>query len=291
MPDFSPRLLVTGAGGQLGRLVIRHLLEAVPAGQIVATVRGREAPDGLASLGIQVRLADYDEPRGWDAALDGVDRVLLISSNAIGRRVEQHRGVIEAARRAGAALAYTSVLRADSTPLGLAGEHRQTEALLRASGVPFLLLRNGWYTENYAAAIPAALAHGALLGSAGAGRISSAARADYAAAAAALLVSPEAWEGRVLELAGDAAYTLTEFAAKIARHSGRPVGYANLPEAEYEAALRGAGLPEALARLLADSDAGAAAGALFDDGRALSRLIGRPTTPMSVSVAQALAPH
>ena len=288
MSDLSPRLLVTGASGQLGRLVVQRLLETVPAARIVAAVRRPAAVDDLAARGVQVRRADYDQPEGWDAVLAGIERVLLISSDAVGRRVVQHGRVIEAARRAGAALAYTSVLRADSSPLGLAAEHRQTEALLRGSGVPFVLLRNGWYTENHAGAIPAALAHGALLGSAGEGRIASAARADYADAAAAVLTSPEPWNGEVLELAGDEAYTLYEFAAEIARHSGRPVRYANLPEAEYEAALRGAGLPAALAHLLADSDAAAAEGALFDDGGALSRLIGRPTTPMSASVAQAL---
>ncbi len=289
MSDLSPRLLVTAASGQLGRLVIHRLLETVPAGRIVATVRRPDAVEGLAALGVQVRLADYDQPEGWDAALAGIERALLISSDAIGRRVVQHGQVIEAARRNGTALAYTSVLRADGSTLGLAAEHRQTEALLRGSGMPFVLLRNGWYTENYAGAIPAALAHGALRGSAGEGRIASAARADYADAAAAVLTSSAPWNGQVFELAGDEAYTLSEFAAEIARHSGGPVRYVNLPEAEYEAALRGAGLPEALAQLLADSDAAAAEGALFDDGRALSRLTGRPTTPMSVTVARALA--
>ncbi|MEJ1976344.1 MAG: NmrA family NAD(P)-binding protein [Acetobacteraceae bacterium] len=170
----------------------------------------------------------------------------------------------------------------------LRDDHRATEALLRASGVPFVLLRNGWYTENYTAAIPAALAHQSFIGSAGEGRIASAARADYAAAAAAVLTTPEHWNGRIFELAGDDAYTLPDLAAEVARQSGRRVDYTNLPEADYKAALLGAGLPEDLAGLLADSDVGASKGALFDGSRQLSALIGRPTTPMAATVARAL---
>src|SRR5690606_17013477 len=178
-------------------------------------------------------------------------------------------------------VAYTSLLRADTSPLGLAPEHRETEAMLRESGLPHVLLRNGWYTENYAMSIPAALAHGVLMGCAGDGRISAAARADYAAAAVAVILNADAHAGRTDEPAGDTAFTLTELAAEIARQSGKPVRYQNMSEAEYRAALVQAGLPEPFAALLADSDAGVAKGALFDDGRALSRLIGRPTTPMS----------
>ncbi len=290
MSDHQPRLLVTAASGQLGRLVVERLLETVPAGRIVATVRTADAGSSLAALGVQVRVADYARPETLDAALAGIDRVLLISSNALGQRVAQHRNVIEAAKRAGVGLlAYTSVLHADTSLLGLAEEHRQTEALLRASGVPFALLRNGWYSENYTAAIPAALAHHALIGSAGEGRIASAARADYAAAAAAVLTAAEDLAGRVFELAGDESYTLSDLAAEITRQSGQQISYVNLPEAEYKAALLGAGLPEALAGLLADSDMGASKGALFEGGRQLSTLIGRSATPMAASVAEALA--
>ena len=290
MSHAQPQLLVTGASGQLGRLVVDQLLATVPAGRITATVRSGEAATQLAALGVQARIADYDRPDTLDAALAGIGRVLLISSSELGRRVAQHRNVIDAARRAGVGLlAYTSVLHADTSPLGLAGEHRDTEALLRASGLPSVVLRNGWYTENHTASIPAALAHGALIGGAGGGRIASAARADYAAAAAAVLTAPQDMAGRVFELAGDDAYSLPELAAEIARQSGRPLGYTDLPEAGHKAALIGAGLPEALASLIADSDVGASKGALFDDGRQLSALIGRPTTPMAATVVQALA--
>ena len=288
--SIQPRLLVTGASGQLGRLVVEQLLLSVPAGSVAAMVRSPKAAEPLAARGVAIRVADYDHPETLDAALAGIERVLLISSSALGARVAQHRNVVDAAKRAGVGLlAYTSVLHADSSPLGLAGEHRETEALLRASGIPFVLLRNGWYTENYMAALPAALDHHVLLGSAAEGRISSAARADYAAAAAAVLTSGEDMSGRVLELAGDDAYTLTDLAAEVARHSGQDVVYKDLPQPDFEAALLGAGLPGFLAGLLADSDAGAARGALFDDGCQLSRLIGRPTTPLAASVAAALA--
>ena len=278
-------IVVTGATGQLGRLVIDALLETVPASNIVAAVRSPEKAADLAARGVVVRKADYTQPDTLDAALAGAEKVLLISSSEIGQRVPQHRAVIEAAKRAGIRLiAYTSVLRADTSPLGLAGEHAQTEALLKQSGLPVVLLRNGWYTENYAASVPAALAHGVVLGSAGDGRISSAARIDYAAAAAAALTR-EDQAGRVYELAGDSSYTLTELAAEIARQSGKAVAYRNLPEADYKAALIGFGLPEPVAQLLADSDTGASKGGLFDDGHQLSALIGRPTTPMATTIA------
>ncbi len=288
-----PRLLVTGATGQLGTLVIEHLLKIVPAGAVAGIVRRREgeAAARLQALGIQTSVADYARPDTLDDAFAGIERALFISSNAFEGRVAQHRNVIEAAKRAGVAVAYTSVLHADASPLGLAAEHRETEALLRASGFPFVILRNGWYTENYMAGIPAALTHDALIGSAGEGRIASAARDDYAAAAAAVLTTEGGWNGRIFELAGDDAYTLAGLAAEISRQTGRTIGYKDLPEAAFKTALLGAGLPAPLANLLADSDANAAKGALFDASRQLSALIGRPTLPLAASVAAALGRH
>lgn len=282
-------IVVTGATGQLGRLVITALLKTVPAAQIVAAVRRPEAAADLAALGVQVRAADYNRPETLDAAFQGAQKVLLISSSEVGQRLPQHRQVIEAAQRAGVALlAYTSLLHADRSPLGLAAEHVATEALLKASGLPHVLLRNGWYTENYLASVGAAVQHGALIGSAGAGRIASAARADLADAAAAVLTLPDQ-AGRVYELAADQSYTLAEFAAEISRLSGKTVPYVDLPQAEYAAALEGAGLPGPFAALLADSDVGASQGALFDDQGQLSRLIGRATTPWTVMLKAARA--
>lgn len=281
-------IVVTGASGQLGRLVIEALLQKLPAAEIVAAARTPEKVGDLAVRGVQVRQADYNQPATLDAAFKGADKLLLISSSEVGQRIPQHGAAIDAAKRAGVKLlAYTSVLHADKSPLGLATEHRETEAKLAASGLPHVLLRNGWYTENYAASIPAALAHGVVLGSAGAGRIASAARADYAAAAAAVLLQDNP-TSRIYELAGDQAYTLTEFAAEIARQSGKTIAYKDLPEADYKAVLLGAGLPEGLAALLADSDVGASKGGLFDDSGQLSQLIGRPTTPLAATVAAVL---
>ena len=281
-------IVVTGATGQLGRLVIDRLLESVASQQIVAAVRNPAKAADLAARGVQVRQADYTQPASLASAFAGADKLLLISSSEIGQRVAQHRAAIEAAVKAGVKfVAYTSVLRADTSQLGLALEHKETEALLKASGLPHALLRNGWYTENYTASVPAALAHGALLGSAGNGRIASAARADYAAAAAAVLTR-DGQAGRVYELAGDSSYTLGEFAAELARQAGKAVVYNDLPQADYDAALRGFGLPAPVASLLADSDAAASHGALFDDGRQLSALIGRPTTTLAASIAAAL---
>ncbi len=289
MSDPQPSILVLAAGGQLGRLVVDHLLDTVPAARVIAGVRTAEAGQPFSARGVAVRVADYDRPDTLRAALAGVGRVLLISSSALGRRVAQHRNVIEAAGHAGVHfVAYTSVLRADTSPLSVADEHRDTEAALRASGLPVAVLRNGWYTENYTAALPAALARGTLLGSAGEGRVASAARADYAAAAAAVLLMAEPPAGEVYELAGDTAYTLGEMADEVARQSGKPVRYVDLPEADYRAALLAAGLPAPVAAVVAGSDALAPGGALFDDGGRLGALIGRPTTPMAASVAAAL---
>jgi NAD(P)H dehydrogenase (quinone) len=281
---------ITGASGQLGRLVIQQLIaRGVPAGQIVALVRSPAKAADLAALGVQLRPADYNQPATLGPALAGVQRLLLVSSSEVGQRTAQHQAVIDAARAAGVGfVAYTSLLRADTTPLALGSEHTATEAALRASGLPHAVLRHGWYTENYLASVPPALQHGAFIGAAGEGRIASATRQDYAEADAAVLLDPPA-SGTVLELAGDEAYTLAGFAAELGRQSGREIPYVNLPTAEFEAALAGAGLPGPLAALLADSDAGAAQGGLFDDGRALSRLIGRPTTPLAQAMASALA--
>ncbi|WP_349970832.1 SDR family oxidoreductase [Pseudomonas caspiana] len=281
--------VITGATGQLGRLVIEKLLATVPAGQVIAAVRSPEKAADLAALGVQVRHADYSQASTLDSAFKGAEKILLISSSEIGQRAAQHQAVIDAAKRANVKLlAYTSVLHADTSLLGLAEEHRQTEAALQRSGVPFVLLRNGWYTENYTAGVPAALEHGAVFGSAAEGRISSAARADYADAAVAVLTSTEDQAGRVHELAGDDAYTLSVFAAEISKQTGKTVPYTDLPQADFKAALMQAGLPDFVAELLSDSDAAAAKGALFDDSRQLSALIGRPTTPLAITVAQAL---
>jgi len=278
-------ITVTGATGQLGHLVIAALQKKVHASSIVAAVRNLEKTKDLEAMCVQIRHADYDKPESWDGALHGSEKVLLISSSEIGQRARQHRAVIDAAKRAGVKLlAYTSVLHADTSPLGLAAEHKETEAYLRASGVPYVLLRHGWYTENYTAGIPAALAHGAVYGCAGNGRIASATRADYAEADAAVLTADNQ-AGKIYELAGDSAYTLAELAGEISRQSGKNIGYVNLPEAEYKNVLVKAGFPEPVATLLSDSDTGVSKGGLFDDSRQLSKLIGRPTTPLATAVA------
>jgi NAD(P)H dehydrogenase (quinone) len=287
----NPTIFVTGATGQLGGLVLESLLAQGFGGTLVGGVRstGSEAAKRIEAKGVTLRVADYSRPETLEAALAGVDRLLLVSSSEIGQRVPQHRNVIEAARKAGVNfVAYTSLLRADSSPLGLAAEHLQTEEALKASGLAFAILRNGWYTENYAASIAPALAHGVFLGSAGEGRIASAARRDYAEAAAAVLTG-EGHAGRVYELAGDESYTLAEFAAGIAEAAGKPVVYKDLPQAEFAAALVGAGLPQPFAELLADSDAGAAKGALDDTGRQLSRLIGHSTAPYRSTIRDTVA--
>jgi NAD(P)H dehydrogenase (quinone) len=278
---------LTGASGQLGRLTIENLLKSIAPDQIVAAVRDPAAADNLAARGIQVRLADYDRRETLAPAFAGVSKLLLISSNLTTGRIRQHQAVMDAAATAGVGhIFYTGMLHADRRGAKLAIEHRETEMALEASGLATTILRNGWYTENYLMALRPALAGGALYGAAGDGQISLAARADYAAAAAAALVAAN--PDPVYELAGDKAWTLSDLAAEISRQAGQPLAYANLPQDAYEAALVSAGLPSELADLLADADAQAAQGVLFDDSHALSRLIGRSTTPVAESVAAAL---
>lgn len=287
MPGI-PTLFVTGATGQLGALVIDALLESVPASAIVAGVRDPARNEGavkaLRGKGIEVRAADYTQPATLASAFVGVDRLLLISSSENGKRRVQHRNVIDAAKNAGVSLiAYTSILHAETSSLFLAEEHRDTEAALAEAGLPFVLLRNGWYTEVYTWRLPLAFKHGVLMGAAGEGRISSAARADYARAAATVLAGGD-HAGRTYELAGDASFTLAELVAVVAEASGKPMAYQNMTPEEFRAAVLKAGAPEIVARILSDTDAGVAKGALFDNGSALSRLIGRPTTPFQTTI-------
>ena len=283
-------IVVTGASGQLGRLVVANLQRATPKAHVIGIIRNPAAANDLADRGVELRVAHYENAGSIAAALAGADKVLLISSSEARRRTWQHRHVINAAMAVGVKLfAYTSILHADTNAMALAVEHRETEELIRSSSLPFVFLRNGCYTENYTAGLAAALRRGAVVGAARDGRISSAARTDFAAAAAAVLASPASQAGRTYELAGDSDYTLTELAAEIARQSGRPLVYRNMSQADYKAALQADGLPEEFAALYAESDAKAADGALQDEGRQLSGLIGRPTTTMAQSVAAALA--
>ncbi|UNK60972.1 SDR family oxidoreductase [Buttiauxella ferragutiae] len=281
-------IAITGASGQLGQLVVEELLKTVAADQLVAIVRNPAKIKAFSERGVQVRAASYEDKTALVQALRGVEKLLLISSSEVGQRAVQHHNVIEAAKEAGVKLiAYTSLLHADSSPLGLADEHITTEEMLKQSGIPFVLLRNGWYTENYLASVPPALQHGAFIGSAGEGKIASATRADYAAAAAKVMTLDNQ-AGKVYELAGDHGWTLSELTAELTKQSGTTVVYQNLPEADFKAALLGAGLPEGLAAMLANSDAGASKGGLFEDSRQLSQLIGRPTTSLAESVRSAL---
>ncbi|HCT2146021.1 SDR family oxidoreductase [Raoultella ornithinolytica] len=277
-------IAITGATGQLGHLVLQNLLKTTAASQIVAIVRNPAKAEALSQQGIVVRQADYTDEAAFTAALQGVDKLLLISSSEVGQRTPQHRNVIHAAKAAGVKfIAYTSLLHADKSPLGLHVEHVETEKMLADSGIPYALLRNGWYTENYLASAPPALEHGVFIGAAGDGKIASATRADYAEAAARV-IAEEGHAGKVYELAGDEAWTLSELAAALSKKSGKNVVYQNLSEADFAAALKSVGLPAGLADMLADSDVGAAKGGLFDDSRTLSALIGRPTTPLAESI-------
>ncbi|MFI5933574.1 NAD(P)H-binding protein [Actinoplanes sp. NPDC051494] len=284
-------IVVTGATGQFGRLAVESLLRrGVPASEIAVAVRSPEKAAGLAALGVEVREADYDRPETLTAAFAGADKLLFVSANGPDPvRVVQHRAVVDAARAAGVGLvAYTSLAGADTSPLGLAGVHRDTEAALAASGLATVLLRNGWYTENYTATLADGVTRGGIAGSAGDGRIASATRADLAEAAAAVLTATEPQAGRVYELTGDTAWTLSELAAEASAVSGRPVGYTDLPAEHYAGILTGAGLPDFLVELLVDADVQVSRGSLAPVSGDLATLLGRPATPLRDAVTDAL---
>lgn len=278
---------VTGATGQVGRLVLDELLTHTEASNIVALARDPSALSAYAAKGVQVRQADYDDPDSLEAAFQGVDRVLLISGNAVGQRERQHGNVIDAAKAAGVSyLAYTSILKGDQSPLALAPEHVATEKLLANSGLNYDVLRNGWYSENYTMGLAPSLESGKIFGAVGEGKLSTATRADFAAGAAAALLRGKG--GDVYELAGDEAWTMQDFAAEVSRQSGRQVEYVDQSEADYARTLEGAGLPPPVASMLASTSALSGQGALYDDSKSLSRLSGKPTTPIGETIAAAL---
>lgn len=281
-------VLVTGATGKLGRLAVEALLKRIPASQVIAGVRSPEKAADLAARGVTVRALDYDRPETLATALAGVDKVLLISASEIGKRTAQHTAVIAAAAAAGVQqIAYTSILHADTNPMSLAREHQATEAAIRGSGIPFVFLRNSWYTENYTDYVAPVLQSGVLIGAAGQGRVSTATRADYAEAAAIVLTS-DGHLGKIYELAGDASVTLTDIATIITEASGKPVRYQDLPEAELSKTMQSFGYPAVVADTLANADAAIATGALDDTHGQLSQLLGRPATPVAEGITRAI---
>lgn len=280
---------VTGATGQLGRLVIENLLKKTTASNVVALVRDVTKADDIKALGVEVRQADYEQPETLTAALAGIEKLLLISSNAVGSRVPQHLAVINAAKEAGVQLlAYTSVLKAATSPMMLAAEHKPTEAAIQESGIPAVILRNGWYTENYTQNIPTILQGGVIAGAAKAGKFHTAARNDYAEAAAVVLTSAASHAGKVYELAGDHGFTLQELATEIAAQSGQEIAFHDMSGDDFAKLLVEVGLPEGFAAALADSEVQAANGWLEDQSGELSRLLGRPTTPLADTVRASL---
>ena len=282
-------IIVTAATGRLGQHAVDALLEKTPASEIAVAVRNVEKASSLAARGVEVRQADYDEPDTLREAFRGAQKLLLISSSEVGQRARQHAAAIEAATKAGVGfIAYTSILHADRSGIGLAVEHRATEEAIRATRIPHVFLRNGWYLENYTENLGSALAHGVLLGSAGDGRIAAAARRDFAEAAAVVLTS-SGHEDKAYELAGDQSFTMQELAAVVSELSKKQVVYRDMPVAEYAASLVGFGLPKLIADMLADSDAAIARGELDDRSGDLRKLIGRPTTPLRDAVAAALS--
>ena len=277
-------IAITGATGHLGRLALSALKSRAPQADVVALAR-----DAQADLGVPVRAFDYTKPETLAPALAGVKTLVLISSNDFNDRAGQHIAVINAAKAAGVTrIIYTSILKGDTSPMILAQDHIATEAALKASGLAVTLLRNGWYTENYTGSLKASVEHGALIGSSGDGRIAAAARADYAEAIAVTALD-DSTAGKTYELAGDTPFTMAEFAAEVSKQVGKTIPYNSLPKDVYAGILQSFGLPAGFAAVLADSDDTASCGALLDESHTLSKLIGRPTTPIAVTIAAALA--
>ena len=280
-------IAITGANGQLGRLVLKAL-KAKGVTDIRALVRSPEKATDLADETVSIQAFDYDRPETLVPALAQVDRLLLVSGSEVGKRDLQHRAVIEAAKQAGVGfIAYTSILNADTSPMILAEEHRATEAALEASGIPHVILRNGWYLENYGAAIQSGLAHGAIAGASGDGRIAAASRQDYAEAAAAVLHAPST-DTRTYELAGSEAFTMSEFAAALSEISGQDVAFSNMEQSAYAQLLQDVGLPAGFAAVLADSDIAASGGALMSESTDLEALIGHKTETLQAFLKRSL---
>ncbi len=272
------KIAIAGATGQLGRVTVQKLKEKTAAENLVALVR---TPEKAADLEIEVRFFDYTKPETLVESLKGIDKLFLISGNEIGQREVQHKNVINAAKEAGIkSVVYTSLLHAATSEMALAPEHAATEKALIDSGISYTILRNGWYTENYAGSIAGAIQAGGFIGSAGDGKISSATREDFAEAAAVVLTT-EGHENKIYELGGDEAYTLSDLAAEISKQTGKDIPYNNLPETDFAGILVSVGLPEGFAKILADSDAKASKGALYTEDKTLSKLIGRKTTPLA----------
>jgi len=280
-------ILVTASTGKLGHHVIKHLLHRVPASEIVAGVRNRQKAKEFSDKGIELRELDYSKASTIADALNGVDKVLLISGNE-GERVAGHKAVIDAAKKAGVKLlVYTSALNADSGKTLIHADHKATETLIRESGIPYVFLRNGWYVENYTDNVGPTLEHGAMFGATKDAKFSPAPREEYAEAAAIVLTTT-GHLNKEYELAGDTQVSHSEIAAEIARASNKPVKYNDLSETDFKAMLEKVGLPSGLATLFADADAGLARGELTSTSKDLSTLIGRPTTPLGKAIDNAL---
>ncbi|WP_313547934.1 SDR family oxidoreductase [Corynebacterium sp.] len=276
------RIAVTGATGHLGGLVIESLLNKnVEASDIVAIVRNEEKAKGLAASGINIAVAAYDDEAALKAALNGVDRLVFVSASEVGKRVEQHSNIIAAAKEAGVSfIAYTSLLNLDSSELFLAPEHQATEKMLAESGIDHANLRNGWYWENYAAALETGKAMGKFFSAAGEAKVSGAARKDFAEAAA-VVVTTDGHAGKTYELAGAPALTYPEIAAQVGEVLGTDIEYVNLTVEEYEKSLVEAGLPADFAAGLAGADPVIEKGALYSESTDLQDLIGRPASTVA----------
>ena len=283
------KIAVTGATGKLGQLVVNGLLKKGPSDKIIAVVRDQKKAQPLVKRGAEARVAHYGDPVALKAAFSGVDRLLLISSSEVGKRTEQHKNVIDAAKAAGVKhIMYTSAPKATTTALVVAPEHKATEENILKSGMKYTILRNNWYTENYKDRVETARKTGAVVAAAGEGRVASATRADYAAGAVEVLLGT-GHEGKIYELGGDHAWDFNELAETIEKIIGKPVAYKSVDVPTLLNILKEAGLDEGIAGFMAAVDGNIAEGALSEVTGELSRLIGRPTTPLRKGLEDAIS--
>lgn len=290
---MTDTLLVTGASGQLGRLVLDSLLASgkSPA-SIIATTRDTAKLADYAAKGVIVRLADFDDAASLDAAFAGADKVLIISTDALdqpGKRLAQHKAAVAAAKEAGAKhILYTSMPQPDDSLVTFAPDHLGTEEAIKATGIPYTILRDGWYAENLFMSLPHALETGSWYTSTGEGRIAHITRADTAAAIAGAVLKAGN-ESKTYTLTGTKSRTAEEIAAIVSAATGKPLKVVHVTDAQLAEGLKAAGLPEGFIPTIVSFDANTREGKIASVTSDAETLSGRKPTSFEDFVAASKA--
>ena len=267
-------ILVTGANGHLGRLVIDTLLDK--GATVIAASRDPSKLADLTARGVETRHADFDDRASLEAAFAGVDRVLIISTDSLGsgQRLQQHLAAVAAAQAAGVGhIVYTSMPNPEGSAVTFAGDHLGTENAVKATGIPYTILRNAWYQENLFMSLPSALASGQWYSANGDGKIGHVARADCARAAAAVLFDPPV--NQTLTLTGPQTFTTAEVADLVSEVTGKPIQVIGVSDEQLAGGLKHAGLPDALIPMLVSFDTNTRQGGFDIVTDAVEKLTGR----------------